>query len=251
MWTWFHRLASPPTFYRLADRYSPWLAVIATLLIGYGLVGGLLLAPADYQQGNAFRIIYVHVPAAWLSLSGYVAMAAAALVAIIWRIKLAECVVVSIAPVGASFTALALVTGMLWGKPMWGAYWVWDARLTAELVLLFLYFGVIGLNRAFEDPRAGARACGLLALVGVVNVPIVHYSVEWWNSLHQGPTVSRIGKPSIAPSMLWPLLAMTLGCMALFAWAVLRRVQNELLLRERRSSWVKNWLREREAAGHV
>ena len=251
MWTWFHRLASPPTFYRLADRYSPWLAVIAALLIGYGLVGGLVLAPADYQQGNAFRIIYVHVPAAWLSLSGYVAMAVAALVAIIWRIKLAECVVVSIAPVGASFTALALVTGMLWGKPMWGAWWVWDARLTAELVLLFLYLGVIGLNQAFEDPRAGARACGLLALVGVVNVPIVHYSVEWWNSLHQGPTVSRIGKPSIAPAMLWPLLAMTVGCMALFAWAVLRRVQNELLLRERRSSWVKNWLREREAAGHV
>jgi len=251
MWTWFHRLASPPTFFRLADRFSIWLAAVAVLLIGYGLVGGLVLAPADYQQGDAFRIIYVHVPAAWLSLSGYVAMAAAALVAIIWRMKLAECVVVAIAPVGASFTALALVTGMLWGKPMWGAYWVWDARLTAELVLLFLYLGVIGLNQAFEDPRAGARACGLLALVGVVNVPIVHYSVEWWNSLHQGPTVSRIGKPSIAPAMLWPLLSMSLGCMALFAWAVLRRVQNELLLRERRSSWVKAWLREREAAGRV
>ena len=251
MWTWFHRLASPPTFFRLADRFSIWLAAVAVLLIGYGLVGGLVLAPADYQQGDAFRIIYVHVPAAWLSLSGYVAMAAAALVAIIWRMKLAECVVVAIAPVGASFTALALVTGMLWGKPMWGAYWVWDARLTAELVLLFLYLGVIGLNQAFEDPRAGARACGLLALVGVVNVLIVHYSVEWWNSLHQGPTVSRIGKPSIAPAMLWPLLSMSLGCMALFAWAVLRRVQNELLLRERRSSWVKAWLREREAAGRV
>ncbi|MDB5971099.1 MAG: Heme exporter protein [Hydrocarboniphaga sp.] len=251
MWTWFHRLASPPTFYRLADRFSPWLAVIAALLIGYGLVGGLVLAPADYQQGDAFRIIYVHVPAAWLSLSGYVAMAAAAVVAIIWRIKLAECVVVAIAPVGASFTAMALVTGMLWGKPMWGAYWVWDARLTAELVLLFLYLGVIGLNQAFEDPRAGARACGLLALVGVVNVPIVHYSVEWWNSLHQGPTISRIGKPSIVPAMLWPLLAMTFGCMAFFAWAVLQRVQNELLIRERRSAWVRNWRLEREAAGNV
>lgn len=251
MWTWFHRLASPPTFYRLADRFSPWLAVLAALLIGYGLVGGLVLAPADYQQGEAFRIIYVHVPAAWLSLSGYVAMAVAAGVAIIWRIKLAECVVVAIAPVGASWTALALVTGMLWGKPMWGAYWVWDARLTAELVLLFLYLGVIGLNQAFEDARAGARACGLLALVGVVNVPIVHYSVEWWNSLHQGPTVSRIGKPSIAPSMLWPLLSMALGSTAFFAWAVLRRVQNELLIRERRSAWVRTWLREREAAGDV
>jgi heme exporter protein C len=251
MWTWFHRLASPPTFYRLADRFSPWLAAIALLLIGYGLVGGLVFAPADYQQGEAFRIIYVHVPAAWLSLSGFVAMAVAAGVAIIWRIKLAECVVVAIAPVGASWTALALITGMLWGKPMWGAYWVWDARLTSELVLLFLYFGVIGLNQAFEDPRAGARACGLLALVGVVNVPIVHYSVEWWNSLHQGSTVSRIGKPSIAPMMLWPLLSMTVGCMAFFALSVFRRVQNELLIRERRSAWVKNWLREQEAAGHV
>lgn len=251
MWTWFHRLASPPTFYRLADRYSPWLAVLSLLLIGYGLVGGLWLAPPDYQQGDAFRIIYVHVPAAWLSLSGYVAMAAAAAVAIIWRIKLAECVVVAIAPVGASFTALALITGMLWGKPMWGKYWVWDARLTSELVLLFLYLGVLGLNRAFEDPRAGARACGLLALVGVVNVPIVHYSVEWWNSLHQGSTVSRIGKPAIATSMLWPLLSMTFGCMAFFGWAVLRRVQNDVLLRERRSTWVAALLGERKAAGHV
>ncbi len=246
MWTWFHRLASPPTFYRLADRFSPWLAAGAVLLMGYGLIGGLVLAPADYQQGQAFRIIYVHVPAAWLSLSGYSAMAVAAVVAIVWRIKLAECAVVSIAPVGASFTALALVTGMLWGKPMWGAYWVWDARLTSELVLLFLYLGVIGLNQAFEDPRAAARACALLALVGVVNVPIVHYSVEWWNSLHQGPTVSKIGKPTIAPSMLWPLLSMTLGETFFFGWAVLKRVQNELLLRERNTRWVGE---QRAAAG--
>ena len=241
-WTWFHRLASPPAFYRLADRWAPWLAIVSALLIGYGLVGGLVLAPADYQQGEAFRIIYVHVPAAWLSLFGYTAMASAAFVAIVWRIKLAECVVVCAAPVGASFTALALVTGMLWGKPMWGAYWVWDARLTSELVLLFLYLGVIALNQSFQDPRTAARACGLLALVGVVNVPIVHYSVEWWNSLHQGPTVSKIGKPSIAADMLWPLLAMSVGCMTFFAWAVIRRVQNELLLRERHSSWVRERL---------
>lgn len=246
MWTWFHRLASPPSFYALADRLLPWFAAASVLLLGYGLVGGLVLAPPDYQQGEAFRIIYVHVPAAWLSLFGYTFMAGAAVVAFIWRIKLAECVVVATAPVGASFTALALVTGMLWGKPMWGAYWVWDARLTSELVLLFLYLGVVGLHQAFEDPRTAARACGLLAIVGVINVPIVHYSVEWWNSLHQGPTVSRIGKPSISPEMLWPLLSMTAGFMSFFGWAVLKRVQNQLLLRERNTRWVRERL---ESAG--
>lgn len=238
-WTWFHRLGSPPAFYALADRLVPWLAGLTVLTLAYGLFGGLVLAPADYQQGEAFRIIYVHVPAAWISLFGYSAMAVAAAVAFIWRMKVAECAVVSIAPVGASFTALALLTGMLWGKPMWGAYWVWDARLTSELVLLFLYLGVIALNQSFEDARTAARACGLLALVGVVNVPIVHYSVEWWNSLHQGPTVTKFGKPSIAADMLWPLLSMSVGCMSLFGWVVLRRVQNELLLRERHTAWVR------------
>lgn len=239
MWTWFHRLASPQSFFRLADRLSPWFAAASVLLIAYGVVGGLWLAPPDYQQGDAFRIIYVHVPAAWLSLFGYSFMAVAGAVALIWRIKLAECVVVSTAPVGASFTALALFTGMLWGKPMWGTYWVWDARLTSELVLLFLYLGVIGLQQAFEDPRAAARACAMLAVIGVVNVPIVKYSVEWWNSLHQGATISRIGKPSISTEMLWPLLSMSAGFMTFFGWAVLRRVQNEVLLRERNTAWVK------------
>jgi len=238
MWIWFHRLASPPAFFRLADRLAPWFGWLALALIGYGTIGGLWLAPPDYQQGEAFRIIYVHVPAAWLSLSVYMAMASAAVVALIWRIKLAECIVTSAAPLGASFTAVALLTGMLWGKPMWGAYWVWDARLTSELVLLFLYLGVVGLEQAFEDPRAGARACSLLAIVGVVNVPIVKYSVEWWNSLHQVATISKIGKPSISPEMLWPLLGMTFGFMAFSAWALLRRAQNELLWRERGTKWV-------------
>jgi len=242
MWTWFHRLASPPAFYRLADRLAPWFAWVTIALLAYGVIGGLYLAPPDYQQGNAFRIIYVHVPAAWLSLFAYVTMAAAAAVAVIWRIKLAECVVVAAAPVGASFTALALATGMLWGKPMWGAYWVWDARLTSELVLLFLYLGVIGLEQAIEDPRTAARACGLLAIVGVINVPIVKYSVEWWNSLHQGPTISKIGKPDIAMDMLWPLLAMAVAYTTFFVWAVLRRAQNELLVRERKTAWVREQL---------
>ncbi|MDE2150276.1 MAG: heme ABC transporter permease [Gammaproteobacteria bacterium] len=239
MWLWFHRLASPPSFYRFAGILAPWLLAIGLTAIAAGFYGGLVLAPADYQQGDAFRIIYVHVPAAWLSLLGYSAMAVAAFVALVWRIKLAEAVVVASAPAGASFTALALATGMLWGKPMWGAYWVWDARLTSELVLLFLYLGVVALNSAFSDPRAGARACALLALVGAVNVPIVHYSVVWWNSLHQGATVFKPGGPSISPGMLWPLLTAAFGFTMFYAAVVLRRMQNELLIRERNSLWVR------------
>lgn len=248
-WVWFHRLASPPGFFAFSERVAPWLLLAMLPLLGYGLAGGLWLAPADYQQGDAFRIIYVHVPAAWLSLMGYTAMALAAFIALVWRIKVAECAIGAVAPVGASFTAVALVTGMLWGKPMWGAYWAWDARLTSELVLLFLYLGVIGLQQAIADPRAAARGAGLLAIVGVVNVPIVHYSVEWWNSLHQGATLSRIGKPSIVAEMAWPLLSMTLGFVLFFGWAVLRRIQAELLWRERGSAWVRRQLQPSGAAG--
>ena len=242
MWTWFHRLASPPSFYRLAGVLAPWFLVASLLLIAVGIYGGLVLAPPDYQQGDAFRIIYVHVPAAWMSLFVYTVMAVAAIIALIWRIKLAEVAVAAAAPVGASFTALALVTGMLWGKPMWGAYWVWDARLTSELVLLFLYLGVVALNSAIADPRAAARACSLLAVVGAVNVPIVHYSVVWWNSLHQGATVFKIGGPSISWSMLWPLLVTAVGFTVFFGYTQLARMRNELLLRERGSRWVKELL---------
>jgi heme exporter protein C len=240
---WLHRLSSPPTFFRFAERARPWLAAASVLLLGYGLVGGLALAPADYQQGEGFRIIYMHVPAAWLSLFTYSLMAGAAVVALIWRIKLAECFVTCSAPVGASFTALALITGMLWGKPMWGTYWTWqDARLVSELILLFLYLGVVGLQQAMTDPRAAARACALLALVGFVNVPIVHYSVEWWNTLHQGPTITKFGKPAIAASMLWPLLSMALGFTTFLFYVLFQRVQNELLWRERGNPWVSDAL---------
>ena len=246
-WTWFHRLGSPPTFFRFAERLAPWLAALALLLIGLAGYAGLFLAPPDYQQGDAFRIIYVHVPTAAISLSIYVLMAVAGAVALIWRMKLAEVAVVAAAPIGASFTAVALITGMLWGKPMWGAYWVWDARLTSELVLFFLYLGVIALNSAFNDPRAAARACAWLALVGVVNVPIVKYSVEWWNSLHQGSTllsVQAIQKPKMSFDMLWPLLLSLAGFYLLFGAALLRRMQNLLLERERRARWVQDWLAE-------
>lgn len=242
MWTWFHRLASPPTFYRFAERLAPWLLIAGLALIGVGVWQGLFVAPADYQQGDAFRIIYVHVPAAALSLSIYTAMAVAGAIALIWRMKLAEVAVVSAAPIGASFTALALVTGMLWGKPTWGAYWVWDARLTSELVLLFLYLGVIGLNQAYSDPRTAARACAWLALVGVVNVPIVHYSVQWWNSLHQGSTIlsaEAIANPKMDPSMLKPLLMSMAGSYLFFGAVWLRRMQNGVLVRERRAKWVR------------
>ena len=240
MWTWFHRLASPPSFYRFAEALAPWLGGIALLLLAYGWIDGLTYF--DTKQGAAFRIIYVHVPAAALSLSLYTAMAIAGAIALIWRIKLAECVLVALAPVGASFTFLALVTGMLWGKPMWGAYWVWDARLTSELILLFLYFGVIGLQQAFDDPRAAARACALLALVGVVNVVIVHYSVEWWNTLHQGSTVLKLGKPNITADLARPLYASLCGSFLFAGFAVLRRAQNEVLEREADTAWVKEVL---------
>jgi heme exporter protein C len=246
MWTFikttFHRLGSPPSFYAFAGRLVPWLATVTLALMGYGLYGGLALAPADYQQGEGFRIIYVHVPSAWMSLFVYVTMAVAGVVALIWRMKVAEVWITNSAPLGASFTFLALVTGSLWGKPMWGTYWVWDARLTSELVLLFLYFGVIALNTAIEDRRSASRACALLAIVGVVNIPIIHYSVEWWYTLHQGPIMANPANPTVHPDMLWPLLMMALAFNFLFFTLVLVRMRSALLDRERNSRWVEEAL---------
>lgn len=240
--TTFHRLGSPPTFYGFAGKLIPWLSVITLALMAYGLYGGLALAPADYQQGEGFRIIYVHVPSAWLSLFVYVTMAVAGVVALIWRMKVAEVWVTSSAPLGASFTFLALVTGSLWGKPMWGTYWVWDARLTSELVLLFLYLGIIALDAAIEDRRSAARACALLAIVGVVNIPIIHYSVEWWYTLHQGPIMANPAKPSVHPDMLWPLLMMAVAFNFFYFTLVLLRMRSALLDRERNSRWVEEVL---------
>jgi len=239
MWTWFYKLASPPYVYGAAAALAPWLLGGSAICILYGLVAGLAFAPPDYQQGDAFRIIYVHVPAAWLSLLTYIVMALAGAIALIWRIKMGHAVAAASAPIGASFTLLALVTGSLWGRPMWGTYWVWDPRLTSELILLFLYFGVMSLRSAFEDPARGDRAAALLALVGVVNVPIIHYSVVWWNSLHQGATVAKFGKPSMDASMLWPLLSMTLGFMLFYGAVLCMRLQGEVLNRERQAKWVR------------
>jgi heme exporter protein C len=235
----FHRMASPPHFYTFSERLMPWLVVIFLLLTVTGLYGGLYLAPPDYQQGDSYRIIYIHVPSAWMSLFIYVVMAIAGAIGLIWRIKLAEVVMISSASVGASFTFIALVTGSLWGKPMWGTWWVWDARLTSELILLFLYLGIIGLYGAIDDKRTASKAVAILALVGVVNIPIIHYSVEWWNTLHQGPTVAKMDKPSIHVSMLTPLLLMALAFKVYYAIALILQARVELLQRERNSQWVK------------
>ena len=239
MWTWFYKLASPPYVYGVAAALTPWLLGTAAICIGYGLVDGLVFAPPDYQQGDAFRIVYVHAPSAWMSLFSYTSMAIAGAIGLIWRIKMGHAVAAASAPIGASFTLVALVTGSLWGRPMWGTYWAWDPRLTSELILLFLYAGVMSLRSAFEDPARGDRAAALLAVVGVVNVPIIHYSVLWWNSLHQGATVAKIGKPAMALSMLWPLLSMLLGFMLFYGAVLCMRLQGEVLNRERQATWVR------------
>ncbi|MCY4221083.1 MAG: heme ABC transporter permease [Thiotrichales bacterium] len=246
MWAFLHRFASPPHFYRRAGAIAPWLGWICLGLMAAGLYGGLVVAPPDYQQGESYRIIFVHVPSAWMSMFVYVVMAGASAIALIWRIKLAEVIAIESAPVGASFTFLALATGSLWGKPMWGTYWVWDARLTSELILLFLYFGVMGLYAAIEDRRTAGRAAGLFAIVGVVNIPIIHYSVEWWHTLHQGPTVTKFSAPSIHVSMLVPLLLMAVSFKLFYVTVLLHRARCGVLERGRNAGWVRSLLARTE-----
>ena len=243
MWKILHKLASPPHFYGMAERMIPWFAMPGLILIGYGAYAGLFVAPADYQQGDAFRIIYVHVPAAYLSMMAYMIMAISAGIGLIWRMKLAHAVAAAAAPLGAWFTFLALATGAIWGRPMWGTWWEWgDPRLTSELVLLFLYIGYMALRSAIDEIAKADRASAVLALVGAVNVPIIHFSVEWWSSLHQGPTLIRKGGPAIDAAMLYPLLAMILGFTLVFGALLLRRVRTEVLYRERRKRWVKKMI---------
>jgi len=213
------------------------------ILFAYGLYAGLLLAPPDYQQGDAFRIIYVHVPAAFMSLFIYTWMATCALISLIWRIKLTDVMIQVSAPLGAWMTFLALFTGAVWGKPMWGTWWIWDARLTSELILLFLYLGVIALRQAIIDRRVADRAVAILVLVGFINIPIIHYSVYWWNTLHQGATIAQFALPSIVGSMLYPLLAMIAAFYCYCMMLLLIRVRTELLLRERKTSWVQQLIK--------
>lgn len=240
MWTWFHKLASPPHFYRIAGFTIPVFGWSAAILVLAGLYGGLVLAPPDYQQGEGFRIFYVHVPTAILSMFVYATMAIAAAIGLIWRMKLAHAVAAASAPIGAWFTFCALATGSIWGKPMWGTWWVWDARLTSELILLFLYLGYVGLRSSFDDLQRADRASAVLAVIGIVNLPIIHYSVVWWNSIHQGSTLLTPGAMPI--SMKWPALCMLVG-FALFYGAVLFvRLRGEVVRRERTASWLREVL---------
>jgi heme exporter protein C len=243
-WAWFHRFGSPPWIYGFARRWAPWLGGIAAIGILVALYGGIVLAPADYQQKDAFRIVYVHAPSAMLSLAIYATMAVAAAVGLIWRIKVAHAAAAACAPIGAWFTVVTLGTGMLWGKPMWGTYWAWDPRLTSELVLLFLYFGYMGLRAAIEDPQKADKASAVLAVVGIVNVPIIRFSVNWWNSLHQ-PATRLLGESDMDWAMKWPLLLMFFAFLFYFAAVMLVRLRAELLRRERNASWV------REAVGDM
>jgi heme exporter protein C len=224
-----HRFANPTRFLRIAAVVQPWMAWATIILAGAGLYLGLLSSPADYQQGDSVRIMYVHVPASWMALFCYTGMAISAAVGLIWKHPLADVATKATAPVGACFTFLALFTGALWGKPMWGTWWVWDARLTSMLVLLFLYLGYIALVNAFDDPTRGVKASSILVLVGFVNVPIIKFSVDWWNTLHQPASVIKMDGPSIDASMLWPLLLMAIAYTTYYLWVLLIRIRAEIV----------------------
>jgi heme exporter protein C len=224
-----HRFANPARFVRIADAVYPWALAGMLVSLLAGLYLGLFASPADYQQGETVRIMYVHVPAAWMALFVYATMAVGSLSYLVWRHPLGVVSAKAAAPVGAAFTFLALATGSLWGKPMWGTWWVWDARLTSVLILFFLYLGYIALTNAFENAERGQKAASLLCLVGVVNLPIIKFSVDWWNTLHQPASVSRIGTPAIHESMLWPLLLMALAFTLYFLVVLIARIKSELL----------------------
>jgi len=230
---------SPKMFYANTTKLLPWLAILFMSFFCYGLIDGLFYAPADYQQGDGFRIIYVHVPSAFTGMAIYAVMAVCAVITLVWRIKIAAICMSCSASIGAWFTFLALVTGSIWGKSMWGTWWIWDARLTSVLILLFLYLGFIALQSVIDNQQTKERASALIAMVGVINLPIIHYSVIWWNTLHQGPTISQFAAPSIAPTMLYPLLAMIAAFLFFYGWMVLTRMRSQILLREMKTEWVK------------
>ena len=241
IYLFFHKTGSPPWFYNFSGKLIPWLWAGFALLSAFGLYLGLLVAPADYQQGESVRIMYIHVPAAWMSMMIYGLMAIWGFIALVWRIRIMEVLIISSAPIGAAFTIIALITGSLWGRPTWGTYWVWDARLTSELVLLFLYFGVIALYNAYDEPRKAARAASLMAIVGAINLPIIHFSVLWWNTLHQGSSIGTSGN-SIHPSMLWPLLYMAIAFKLYYGANLLSRARLRLLKQDHRKRWVQDLL---------
>jgi heme exporter protein C len=225
-----HRFANPARFLRIAAVLLPWSAGLTVVLLVLGLYLSLFGSPPDYQQGETVRIMYIHVPAAWMSLFVYTNMAAA--VGLVWKHPLADLFAKAAAPIGAGFTFVCLFTGSLWGAPMWGTWWVWDARLTSVLILFFLYIGYMALVNAFDDPERGVKAGNVLLLVGIVNVPIIKFSVDWWNTLHQPASVIKMGGPAIAGPMLWPLLIMAVAFTSYFVTVVLLRVKGEIIARK-------------------
>lgn len=243
---WFHKLGSPPYVYGLAGALGPWLGAGACVLLVVGAYLGLAVAPTERVQGEVYRIIYIHPQTAYIGMMAYVVLAVAAAIGFVWRIKVAHAVAVSAAPIGASFTFCALVTGSIWGAPTWGTFWEWgDPRLMFELLLFFLFLGYMALRAAFEDRDKADRVSAILGVVGVVNVPIIHYSVLWWNTLHQGPTISRLDGPTMATEMLVPFLIMVAGFTLCFYWLLLKRLQAEIIEREHGTRWI------RELAGEV
>jgi heme exporter protein C len=236
------RFAAPQSFYPLAGRLLPWFAAAAVLLAAAGLYVGFAIAPTDFQQGEVYRIIFIHVPAAWMAMFIYLVMAGYAVLTLVWRSRLSAMMSRALAPTGAIMAAIALFTGSIWGKPTWGAWWVWDARLTSTLILLFLYLGYMALVAAIEDTQRADRAGALLLLVGVVNVPIIYFSVRWWNTLHQGASVSLTAAPRMAQTMLTGMLLMSLAAWMYSIAATLHRVRSIILDRERHSRWVRQLL---------
>ena len=235
---WF-KYAAPQAFYTVAGRWIPWLYSVAALLAAIGIYIGLVIAPTDFQQGEAYRIIFIHVPAAWMSMVIYLAMAFWATVGLVFNTRLSAMMAQALAPTGALFTLLALVTGSLWGKPTWGAWWVWDARLTSELILLFLYIGFMALHASIDNPQRADRAAAVIAVVGAVNVPIIYFSVRWWNTLHQGASVNVSSAPKMASIMLAGMMVMVLASWIYSIAAALSRVRCVILERERHSAWVQ------------
>ncbi len=228
MWNWFHKLGAPRSFYDISGRMLPWFAVIASLLIGVGVVWALLFVPEDYQQGHSVRIMYIHVPAAYMAMMIYGGMAVASASSLIWKHPLADMIARASAPIGVVFTFICLLSGSLWGQPMWGTWWVWDARLTSVLILFFLYLGYIALVNAFDDPARGAKPAAILALVGAVNLPVIKFSVDWWNTLHQPASLVRLGGPSVDPAMLWPLIAMAVAFTLFYISVGILRLRAEI-----------------------
>lgn len=240
---WLHRWGSPAWFYAASGRMIPWLWAGFALLALPGLYLGLFVAPPDYLQGDSYRIIFIHVPSAWMSMMIFALMAIFGLIGMVWRIRLAETMAICSAPIGAAFTLITLITGSLWGKPTWGTYWQWDARMTSELVLLFLYVGVLALYESIEEPRKAARAASLLALIGLVNLPIIHYSVQWWNTLHQGNTIRlNLAESSMDTSMLVPLLLVVVATKFYYAAVLLARSRSMLLHQDQHKNWPRELL---------